>query len=96
VYILTIFHVSESLSCSLATGNRHKVTLHPRTVVVLDDSFLIHRYGLSCSKTDAILRPRLEYFHLVGSLLSPCVLSLIVVVLSCVSLLTYFLIICFL
>lgn len=70
MYILTIFHVSESMSCSKATGNRHKITLHPRTFVVLDDSFLIQRFGLSCIKTDAILRPRLDHFLLVGSLLS--------------------------
>jgi len=66
VYVITTFHVIESMSVSLATGNRNKITLCLSTSVVMDDSFLIHQYGLTLLKSHEINRPRLDSTRLVG------------------------------
>jgi hypothetical protein len=67
VYIITTFHVIESVSGSFATGNKNKITFHLSTSVVMDDSFLIHEYGLTLLKTGEIKRPRLDSTRLVGT-----------------------------
>jgi len=64
--VLAVFHVSECVSSAIAAGNTKKITFHLRTHVMLDDSYLIHPYGLTCIGTDAIRRPRFDYTRLVG------------------------------
>jgi hypothetical protein len=60
--------VTESINSSIATGNTKKITLHMRTNIVLDDSYLIQQYGLTCIRSNIIRRPRLDYSRLVGGL----------------------------
>jgi len=66
VYVVSIFHVIESMSGSVCTQNKNKIILCWCTNVDLDDGFLIHQYALRLSKSGEINKPRLDYTYLVG------------------------------
>lgn len=67
------------MSCSIATGNKKKITFHLSTRVVLDNSFLIHQYGLTLSKSEEINKQRLDSTRLVGECFVLCVYLLFLI-----------------
>lgn len=66
MYVITTFNVVDSVNGSFATGNRKRIMLRLGTRVVMDDSFLIHKYGLTLLRSDEIKRPRFDPARLVG------------------------------
>jgi len=71
VYVVSIFHVMESMSGSMCTRNKNKIIFCVCTTVDSDDGFLIHQYGLSLTKSHEINKPRFDYTYLVGIISRP-------------------------
>jgi len=71
-----ILYVIRIRGSTTVTSHRHNTRIHPRTIVVMEDSYMVQRYGLSLFSSAHIL----EHWHGCGHLVGGCFLYVCIVI----------------
>jgi hypothetical protein len=66
VYVIHYFHLFPNTGLCMLTRHAYRIAVHTKTKFYVDDSYVIHRYGLAVSTAMEIRRRVFGNRHLVG------------------------------